>query len=80
MEGAINTVDGGVVLAERFGLDPVVEVGEGDRAVPTPRHPIRFSETPAAYSGRRGGRRPPAGRPGPRPSGARDSEVQGWCS
>jgi alkanesulfonate monooxygenase SsuD/methylene tetrahydromethanopterin reductase-like flavin-dependent oxidoreductase (luciferase family) len=26
-----------------------VEVGEGDRAVLTPRHPIRFSETPAAY-------------------------------
>ncbi|MFE4551408.1 CoA transferase, partial [Streptomyces sp. NPDC056785] len=30
-------------------LDPVVEAGEGERAVPTTRHPIRFSETPAAY-------------------------------
>ncbi|MGW5260294.1 CaiB/BaiF CoA transferase family protein [Microbispora sp. NPDC004025] len=47
--GPINTVDGGFAMAERFGLDPVVEVGEGDRAVPTTRHPIRFSATPAAY-------------------------------
>jgi crotonobetainyl-CoA:carnitine CoA-transferase CaiB-like acyl-CoA transferase len=47
--GPINTIDGGFAMAERFGLDPVVEVGEGDGAVPTTRHPIRFSETPAAY-------------------------------
>ncbi|MFD3501902.1 CaiB/BaiF CoA transferase family protein [Streptomyces sp. NPDC058678] len=47
--GPINTIEGGFAMAERFGLDPVVEVGEGDRAVPTTRHPIRFSETPAAY-------------------------------
>ena len=47
--GPINTIDGGFAMAERFGLDPVVEVGEDDRAVPTTRHPIRFSETPAAY-------------------------------
>jgi len=47
--GPINTIDGGFAMAERFGLDPVVEVGDGDRAVPTTRHPIRFSETPAAY-------------------------------
>ncbi|MER5223246.1 CaiB/BaiF CoA transferase family protein [Streptomyces flaveus] len=47
--GPINTIDGGFAMAERFGLDPVVEVGEGDRAVPTTRHPIRFSQTPAAY-------------------------------
>lgn len=47
--GPINTIDGGFAMAERFGLDPVVEVGEGDRAVPTTRHPIRFSETPAHY-------------------------------
>ena len=26
-------------MAERFGLEPVVEVGEGDRAVPTTRQP-----------------------------------------
>ncbi|MBJ7903245.1 CoA transferase [Streptomyces sp. DSM 110735] len=47
--GPINTIDGGFALAERFGLDPVVEVGEGERAVPTTRHPIRFSATPATY-------------------------------
>jgi crotonobetainyl-CoA:carnitine CoA-transferase CaiB-like acyl-CoA transferase len=47
--GPINTIDGGFAMAERFGLDPVVEVGEGDRAVPTTRHPITFSATPAHY-------------------------------
>ncbi|KAB8184453.1 CaiB/BaiF CoA transferase family protein [Microbispora catharanthi] len=47
--GPINTIDGGFAMAERFGLDPIVAVGEGDRAVPTTRHPIRFSATPAAY-------------------------------
>ncbi|GAY12741.1 CaiB/BaiF CoA-transferase family protein [Pseudonocardia sp. N23] len=47
--GPINTIDGGFAMAEHFELDPVVEVGEGDRAVPTTRHPIRFSETPAVY-------------------------------
>jgi crotonobetainyl-CoA:carnitine CoA-transferase CaiB-like acyl-CoA transferase len=47
--GPINTIEGGFAMAERFGLDPVVEVGAGERAVPTTRHPIRFSETPAAY-------------------------------
>jgi crotonobetainyl-CoA:carnitine CoA-transferase CaiB-like acyl-CoA transferase len=48
--GPINTIDGGFAMAERFGLDPVVEVGDGERAVPTTRHPIRFSGTPVSYS------------------------------
>ncbi|NKQ51431.1 CoA transferase [Amycolatopsis sp. K13G38] len=43
--GPINTIDGGFAMAERFELDPVVTVG----AVPTTRHPIRFSATPAVY-------------------------------
>jgi crotonobetainyl-CoA:carnitine CoA-transferase CaiB-like acyl-CoA transferase len=47
--GPINTIDGGFAMAERFELDPIVEVGEGERAVPTTRHPIRFSETPVDY-------------------------------
>lgn len=47
--GPINTIDGGFAMAERFGLEPVVEVGEPGRAVPTTRNPIRFSETPAVY-------------------------------
>lgn len=47
--GPINTIDGGFAMAERFGLDPVVEVGEGERALPMARHPITFSGSPAAY-------------------------------
>ena len=47
--GPIQTIDGGFATAERFGLEPVVVVGEGERAVPTTRHPIRFSATPAVY-------------------------------
>ena len=48
--GPINTIDGGFAMAERFELEPVVEVGEGDRAVPMARHPITFSATPARYT------------------------------
>ena len=45
----INGVDGGVGFAEQIGLDPVVEVGAGERAVPTIRNPIRFSRNAARY-------------------------------
>lgn len=48
--GPINTIDGGFAMAERFELDPIVEVGEGDRALPTTRNPIRFSVTPVSYA------------------------------
>ncbi|MFC3505602.1 CaiB/BaiF CoA transferase family protein [Micromonospora krabiensis] len=41
----INTIDGGVALADELGLDPVVTVG----AVPGIRNPITFSDTPARY-------------------------------
>jgi crotonobetainyl-CoA:carnitine CoA-transferase CaiB-like acyl-CoA transferase len=41
----INTVDGGVALAEELGLDPVVTAG----GVPGVRNPITFSATPADY-------------------------------
>ncbi len=51
--GPINTIDGGVAFARQIGLDPVVEVGDGDRRIPSVRHPITLSETPADY------RRPP---------------------
>ncbi len=47
--GPINTVAEGVQFAESIGLDPVVEVGEGDQAVPSIRNPITFSATPARY-------------------------------
>jgi crotonobetainyl-CoA:carnitine CoA-transferase CaiB-like acyl-CoA transferase len=43
--GPINTIDGGFAMADRFGLDPIVDTG----GVPTTRHPIRFSATPAHY-------------------------------
>jgi crotonobetainyl-CoA:carnitine CoA-transferase CaiB-like acyl-CoA transferase len=43
--GPIQTIDGGFATAERFGLDPIVEVG----GMPTTRHPIRFSATPVEY-------------------------------
>jgi crotonobetainyl-CoA:carnitine CoA-transferase CaiB-like acyl-CoA transferase len=41
--GPINHVDQGVALADRLGLAPVVEVGEGAEAVPMIRNPITFS-------------------------------------
>jgi crotonobetainyl-CoA:carnitine CoA-transferase CaiB-like acyl-CoA transferase len=47
--GPINTIDQGVAFADEVGLDPVVSVGQGDAAVPSVRHPITFSATPASY-------------------------------
>ena len=47
--GPINTVKEGVEFAERIGLAPVVEVGEGDAMVPSIRNPISFSSTPSRY-------------------------------
>jgi crotonobetainyl-CoA:carnitine CoA-transferase CaiB-like acyl-CoA transferase len=46
--GPINTVDGGVAFAEQLGLEPVVRIGPD--AVPSVRHPITFSGTPARYA------------------------------
>jgi crotonobetainyl-CoA:carnitine CoA-transferase CaiB-like acyl-CoA transferase len=43
--GPINTVDDGVRLAEKLGLEPVVEID----GVPTVRNPIRLSATPVTY-------------------------------
>ncbi|ACV76482.1 CaiB/BaiF CoA transferase family protein [Nakamurella multipartita] len=45
--GPINTVQGGVELAESLGLQPVVQVGEAQ--VPSVRNPIRLSATPPDY-------------------------------
>jgi crotonobetainyl-CoA:carnitine CoA-transferase CaiB-like acyl-CoA transferase len=47
--GPINDVGGGVAFAQEIGLEPVVEVGEGDAMVPSIRNPITFSETPVDY-------------------------------
>jgi crotonobetainyl-CoA:carnitine CoA-transferase CaiB-like acyl-CoA transferase len=45
----INDVRGGMEFAQRLGLEPVVEVGEGEEALPGVRNPITFSATPASY-------------------------------
>jgi len=47
--GPINSVEGGVNFAQEIGLNPVVEVGAGDDAVPMIRHPISFSLTPPRH-------------------------------
>jgi crotonobetainyl-CoA:carnitine CoA-transferase CaiB-like acyl-CoA transferase len=47
--GPINDVAGGVGFATEIGLDPIVEVGEGEAMVPSVRHPITFSGTPVDY-------------------------------
>jgi crotonobetainyl-CoA:carnitine CoA-transferase CaiB-like acyl-CoA transferase len=47
--GPINSVAGGVKFAQAIGLDPIVEVGTGDDAVPLVRHPITFSLTPPRH-------------------------------
>ncbi len=48
--GPINSVEGGVKFAQEIGLDPVVEVGVGEKAVPLIRHPITFSLTPPRHT------------------------------
>ena len=47
--GPINDVSGGVGFATEIGLEPVVDVGEGEAMVPSIRNPITFSETPVDY-------------------------------
>lgn len=47
--GPVQTLDGGVRLAEQLGLEPVITVGEGDRAVPMIRNAITFSRSPLQY-------------------------------
>jgi crotonobetainyl-CoA:carnitine CoA-transferase CaiB-like acyl-CoA transferase len=47
--GPINTIDGGFRYATDLGLEPIVDVGEGERSIPTVRNPITFSVTPPRY-------------------------------
>jgi crotonobetainyl-CoA:carnitine CoA-transferase CaiB-like acyl-CoA transferase len=47
--GPINTVEEGVAFADELGLDPVVRPGVGEKAVPSVRNPITFSDSPARY-------------------------------
>lgn len=66
--GPINTVKGGIDFAEKIGLAPVVEVGEGDAMVPSVRNPITFSATPVHYV-----------LPPPTP-GQHTEEIQAWLN
>lgn len=47
--GPINTVKEGIEFARQIGLDPIVEVGTGENAMPMVRHPITFSLTPPRH-------------------------------
>lgn len=40
----------GVEYAARLGLDPVVDTGRGEDAVPTIKNPVTFSRTPVDYA------------------------------
>lgn len=62
--GPINTIDEGLALAERLGLDPVVAPG----GVPSVRNPVTYSVTPPSYD-----RPPPA-------LGADGDEVRAWLA
>lgn len=42
-------IDEGVEFAASLGLEPVVDSGRGASAVPTIRHPVTYSRTPASY-------------------------------
>lgn len=66
--GPVQTIDEGVALAQRLGLEPVVRVGAADREVPMIRNAITFSKTPPTY------RLPP-----PR-LGEHDDDIRRWLS
>ncbi len=42
-------IAGGIDFASQIGLDPVVTVGSGERALPGIRNPMTFARTPASY-------------------------------
>jgi crotonobetainyl-CoA:carnitine CoA-transferase CaiB-like acyl-CoA transferase len=60
--GPINTVEQGIALADRLGLEPVVRPG----GVPGVRNPVTYSATPPSY------RRPPPA------LGADGDEIRAW--
>lgn len=62
--GPIQTVDEGLALAQRLGLDPVVTPG----GVPSVRNPVTYSATPPSY------RRPPPA------LDADGAEIRAWLT
>jgi crotonobetainyl-CoA:carnitine CoA-transferase CaiB-like acyl-CoA transferase len=47
--GPINTVDAGIAFAEELGMEPVVQAGQGEAAMPGVRNPVSYSESPPRY-------------------------------
>jgi len=47
--GPINTIEQGIAFAEQIGLEPVAMAGSGHAALPTIRHPVRYSRTVPRY-------------------------------
>ncbi|MGG6380352.1 CaiB/BaiF CoA transferase family protein [Paenarthrobacter sp. NEAU-H11] len=45
----IQDVKGGIELARKLGLEPIVMAGNGERRIPSVRHPVAFSQTPVSY-------------------------------
>jgi crotonobetainyl-CoA:carnitine CoA-transferase CaiB-like acyl-CoA transferase len=66
--GPINSIGEGVELAESLGLEPRVEVGEGDRRVTVVRNPITFSDAELSYD------RPPP------ELGEHTADVKAWLA
>lgn len=42
-------IDEGVEFAQKLGLNPIIQAGHGEDAVPLIKHPVTFSRTPARY-------------------------------
>jgi len=66
--GPINTLGQGIEFAKELGLNPVVEVGDGDEAVPMVRNAITFSDTPPTY------------RSAPPALGAHSTDIRTWLT
>lgn len=66
--GPIHTIGQGIEFAKELGLEPVVQVGDGESAIPMVRNAITFSETPATY------------RSAPPALGAQSDDIKSWLS
>ena len=62
----ILSIPEGVQYAASLGLDPVVQVGQGDETVPLIKNPVSYSRTPVSYD-----KAPPA-------LGADTEDVRQW--